>query len=44
MSIVSGVLFDSILGTVVVVIGATLGATGAFLLARYLGRILQNVL
>jgi uncharacterized membrane protein YdjX (TVP38/TMEM64 family) len=38
LTLSSGLLFGTILGTLVVLIGATLGATAAFLLARYAGR------
>ena len=36
--VLGGVLFGSFLGTVLVVIGATFGASGAFLVTRYLAR------
>jgi uncharacterized membrane protein YdjX (TVP38/TMEM64 family) len=38
LSIAGGALFGSVLGTLYVNIGATIGATGAFLTARYLFR------
>lgn len=38
LTIAAGVLFGPVLGTVLVVVGATLGATGAFLWGRHLGR------
>lgn len=38
MTAVGGVLFGAALGTLLSVVGATLGATGAFVLARRLGR------
>lgn len=36
--ILGGVLFGPLLGTVLVILGATLGASGAFLITRYLAR------
>lgn len=38
LTIAAGVLFGPFLGTALVVVGATLGATGAFLWGRHLGR------
>lgn len=38
LTIASGVLFGPWLGTALVVVGATIGATGAFLWGRHLGR------
>lgn len=38
LTIIGGVVFGSYLGTVLIVIGATLGASGAFFVARFLAR------
>jgi len=38
LTIIGGVVFGSYLGTLLIVIGATLGASGAFFVARFLAR------
>ena len=38
LTIIGGVVFGPIFGTLLIVIGATLGASGAFLIARFLAR------
>lgn len=38
LTIIGGVVFGPVFGTLLIVIGATLGASGAFLIARFLAR------